>query len=98
MRAIASVLVRTRGPFDCFLTFFFEIRVEGGVGKLRSPVREESGFLLEVDGGVIDDFGVTGVRRTDGVEGIAGEVLVEIVETGVRDTDGGAVDVLRADE
>ena len=97
MRATASVLVRTRGPFDCYLTFF-EIRVEGGVGKLRSPVREESGFLLEVDGGVIDDFGVTGVRRTDGVESIAGEVLVEIVETGVRDTDGGAVVVLRADE
>ena len=61
-------------------------------------MREESGFLLEVDGGVIDDFGVTGVRRTDGVEGIAGEVLVEIVETGVRDTDRGAVVVLRADE
>ena len=61
-------------------------------------MRKESGFLLEVDGGVIDDFGVTGVRRTDGVEGIAGEVLVEIVETGVRDTDGGAVVVLRADE
>ena len=61
-------------------------------------MREESGFLLEVDGGVIDDFGVTGVRRTDVVEGIAGEVLVEIVETGVRDTERGAVVVLRADE
>ena len=61
-------------------------------------MREESGFLLEVDGGVIDDFGVTVVRWTDGVEGIAGDVLVEIVETGVRDTDRGAVDVLRADE
>ena len=81
-----------------FFFIFFEIRVEGGVGKLRSPVREESGFLLEVDGGVIDNFGVTGVRRTDGVEGIAGEVLVERVETGVRDPDGGAVDILRADE
>ena len=47
-------------------------------------MREESSFLLEVDEGVIDDFRVTGVRRTDGVEGISGEVLVEREETGIR--------------
>ena len=67
---MALVLVRTRRPLDGFLIFFFVVRVDGGVGKLRSPVREESGFLFEENGvnvvrasvrEVLDDLGTTGV-------------------------------------
>ena len=65
-------LVKTRGPFDAFLVFFF---ADCSLGKLRNPEIAESGFLF-VDGAedIDEEQDVDGVWDMDthvvGAEGV----------------------------